>query len=81
MYTTLHARARTRNAHIPKRMCMCRRVFACVYICVCARDATASPYRFFCRCNCAICYMLDEAIYICIDATGLHILYTLLGCL
>lgn len=48
-------------------LCVCMYVY--VY-CVC--DATAS---FFCRCNCAIRYILDEAMYTCIDAIGLHTLH------
>lgn len=51
-------------------MCVC--VNACLFVCVC--DAIAS-LSFFSRCNCAVCYILDEAMYICIDAIGLHTLH------
>lgn len=51
------------------RMCMC--VCMCVWVYVC--DTTA--FYHFSLDIIAVCYIFDEAMYICIDAIGLHTLH------
>jgi len=72
MYTTPHARAHAMR--IPNIcicayvVCVCLNVCMCVYVCA----MLLHLFIIFLSCNCAVCYILDEATYISIDAIDLH---------